>query len=182
MTAIVGLVDKKAGITVMGGDSAGAENYEITSRKDPKVFMNGPFLIGGSGSFREVQVLRHVFEPPFIGTDNVYSYMVRDFIEAMRVCMSNAGATMREDGADRMRGDFLVAYGDQLFFIDGDFQVGEFDSDYAAVGVGREYAMGSLFSTSKKKSAVSRVGKALDAAVEFNGGVRPPFTIETLLH
>jgi hypothetical protein len=49
MTAIVGITD---GSTVfIGGDSAGSNSYNLTVRKDTKVFRAGEFVIGFTTSF-----------------------------------------------------------------------------------------------------------------------------------
>ena len=45
MTCIVGL--RHEGKAWIGGDSAGVGGLELTVRRDPKVFKNGPMLFGG---------------------------------------------------------------------------------------------------------------------------------------
>lgn len=62
MTCIVGLVDK--GSIYMGGDSAGVAGLSVTTRADEKVFLNGPFIMGFTTSFRMGQILRYKFVPP----------------------------------------------------------------------------------------------------------------------
>ena len=48
----------------MGGDSAAFRDDERTNRADEKVFKNGDFLLGYSGSFRVGQLIRYAFNPP----------------------------------------------------------------------------------------------------------------------
>ena len=38
MTCIVGYIDKKSKKTIIGADSAAVDGFEITARKDTKVF------------------------------------------------------------------------------------------------------------------------------------------------
>lgn len=62
MTAIVGFAQK--GKVWIGGDSAGVGGWQITVRKDPKVFRVGDCLIGYTSSFRMGHLLRFKFRPP----------------------------------------------------------------------------------------------------------------------
>ena len=62
MTCIVGVVDN--GKVYMGGDSAGVGGLCIETRKQPKVFRNGDFLIGYTDSFRMGQLLQYKMSPP----------------------------------------------------------------------------------------------------------------------
>ncbi len=62
MTVIVGLIDE--GRVHIGGDSVGISRCRLTVRKNPKVFRNGPYALGFSGSFRMGQLLHHAFKAP----------------------------------------------------------------------------------------------------------------------
>ena len=62
MTAIVAI--RQDNTVYMGGDSAGVAGLKITIRKDPKVFINGNFLMGFTTSFRMGQLLQYSFKPP----------------------------------------------------------------------------------------------------------------------
>ena len=59
MTIIVGLVTK-AGV-LMGADSAGVCGYELTIRKDKKIYQVDDFLFGYTTSFRMGQLLGYSF-------------------------------------------------------------------------------------------------------------------------
>jgi len=90
MTCIVGVVDK--GKVYMGADSAGVGGLDLRVRKDPKVFKNGPFLIGCTSSFRMIQLLQYSFKAPrhdkSLSEDK---YMATKFIDAVRECFSGGG-------------------------------------------------------------------------------------------
>jgi hypothetical protein len=62
LTVIVGLVHR--GRTHLAGDSAGSSGSQLTIRRDPKVFTNGPYVLGFTTSFRMGQLLHHAFEAP----------------------------------------------------------------------------------------------------------------------
>ena len=179
MTIIVGLIDEESKTIYMGGDSAGVAHYSLQKRKDPKVFINGEFIIGYTSSFRMGQLLRFKLNPPTrkIGMD-VYEYMCTDFIDAVRECFKEGGYTEIENNVEA-GGTFLVGYAGRLFEVESDFQVAERLIDYTACGCGIDLALGSLHSTAyiTHITPERRVLLALKAAAEFSVGVSDPFVI-----
>ena len=177
MTCIVGLIDGNR--VWLGGDSAGVAGLDITVRADPKVFPNGPFLIGFTSSFRMGQLLAFRLHPPKRpeGMD-VFRYMVTDFVDEVRNCLKEGGYAQRNNDAEQ-GGSFLVAYHGRLFSIQSDYQVCETNRGFHAIGCGADYALGSLASTAGQP-AEQRVRRSLECAELLNGGVRAPFRIEHL--
>lgn len=174
MTCIAGLVDN--GRVYMGGDSAGVGNYDLVLRKDPKVFRNGPFLMGFTSSFRMGQLLRYHFRPPEIKPDDdMDEYLSTAFVDAVRSCLKDGGYA-RKNNEEEEGGTFLVGYKDQLYVIESDYQVGKPLDGFAAIGSGAQIANGALFATRGLKPE-ERVRTALEAAERFNAAVRAPFTI-----
>jgi len=172
MTCIVGLVD--SGTIYMGGDSAGVSGYNITGRKDSKVFTNGKFIMGFTSSFRMGQLLRYSFKPPKRPSKiGVYKYMVTDFVDSVRECFDKGGYAGSDSKGRDVGGRWLVGYNGRLFMVDCDYQIGESTLPYESVGCGEEYALGSLF-TSNDLSPELRVKTALRAAIKFNVGVSGP--------
>jgi len=175
MTCIVGLIDE--GKVYMGGDSAGVAGLDIVTRKDAKVFKNGPFLIGYTSSFRMGQLLRFKLNPPKRYEDvDIFKFMVVDFIEAVRECLK-AGGYARVNNNEEKGGFFLVGYEGRLFEVESDFQIGEVEKGYIACGCGQSFALGSLYQTEGQKNPKKRILSALSAAQEFSAGVREPFHI-----
>jgi len=176
MTCIVGLIEGDS--VYIGGDSAGVSGSDLRQRKDTKVFRNGDFLIGFTTSFRMGQLLRFKFSPPKYFTEkDVYEYMITDFIESVMECFKNARYAKIENSVE-YGGNFLVAFKNRLFSIEGDYQVGENVVPFNACGCGADYAIGSLYtSTGKPKE---RILKALKTAQEFSAGVREPFIVEEI--
>lgn len=178
MTCIVGLVDGDN--VYIGGDSAGVAGVDLIIRADEKVFRNGPFIMGFTSSFRMGQLLRYKFNPPEhpwscgIPMDT-YKFMVAVFIDEVRKCLKDGGYAI-EENKQESGGTFLVGYRNRLFIIDSDYQVGESQDGFSAVGCGSQIALGSLYST-KDKPTGNRIKAALEAAERFNTGVRGPFTI-----
>jgi hypothetical protein len=172
MTAIVGLVDGDD--VYIGGDSCGIAGLSKTIRSDSKVFGNGPFIIGGTTSFRMLQLLRFKFAPPAqtIHQDD-YEYMVTSFIDAARQCFAINGFS---DKDATVGGTFLVGYKGKLYTVEADYQVGIPTLPYAACGCGTDLLLGSMFSTNGMKPE-DRINLALSAASNFSAGVAEPFNI-----
>lgn len=175
MTCISGLVHK--GKVWMGGDSAGVSGYFVHPVKAPKVFRNGPFLIGVCGSFRVLQLLRYAFRPPEIEAD-LDRYMVTTWVDAVRACFKAGGHEAKYEGTDSHHGPFLVGIRGRIFDVQADFQVTESANPFSVVGCGRDYALGSLHTT-EGRNPRDRVLISLQAAERFSGGVIGPFVVES---
>src|ERR1035441_4894340 len=123
MTCIIGFKDKN-GIYI-GADSAGSGGNIISVRKDEKVFVNGPFIIGIAGSFRMGQLLRFNLKVSRqLPRTSDYEFMVTIFIEAVRKCLIAGGYLKKENNIEEHDGCFIVGYKDNIYEIDGDLQVG----------------------------------------------------------
>ena len=183
MTCIVGMIDGNK--VTIGADSAGVSGLDITVRKDPKVFINGDFIIGCTSSFRMIELLQFSLKVPDRGEKEVYEYMCTDFIKAVRKTFRKGGYLQKAKDGDDQGGLFLVGYEGRLFKIGGDFQVGESVEDYEACGCGQDYALGSLYESSRERTDVvyneeTRIIRALETAEKFSGGVQSPFIIRSI--
>lgn len=190
MTAIAAFSEE--GRVWMGGDSAGVAypNGDLTSRADEKVFFNGDFLIGFCGSFRQGQVLRHVFQPPRVpaGCPNLDAWMTTRFVDELRVCLKAAGVAQTTDGAETtdQTSSFLVAYRDRLWELHADYSLASSRDGLMGAGTGGKYAAATLYTLNRLRRAApgasideprARLEYALLVAEHFNGGVRAPFVI-----
>jgi hypothetical protein len=174
MTCVVSIVENNT--VYMGGDSAGIAGLSITIRSDEKVFINGPFIIGITGSFRMSDLLRYKLDPPkqTVHRDD-RAYLVTDFVDSLRKCFSVNGFG---DKDATVGGTFLLGYKGKLYSVQKDYQVGLPSTQYDAVGCGSDLALGSLHSTAKMNlKPEQRITMALEAASTFSAGVAPPFLI-----
>lgn len=180
MTCIVGAIDKKTGTVYIGADSAGTGGTSLRLRKDPKVFIRKPFIMGFTTSFRMGQLL--MSDERFSirqqkENESDYDYMVSAFIPAIQALFEKGGYLVVKDKV-QSGGTFLVGYKGHLYSIHDDFQVGEHLDDYNSCGCGENYAIGSLYSTEKTSMPTAeRVYEALEAAEHNCSGVRRPFNI-----
>jgi len=174
MTCIAALVENNT--VYMGGDSAGIAGLSITIRSDEKVFINGPFIVGITGSFRMSDLLRYKLDPPkqTVHQDD-RSYLVTDFVDSLRKCFAVNGFG---DKDATVGGTFLLGYKGKLYSVQKDYQVGIPSTQYDAVGCGADLALGSLHSTAKLSlKPEQRIVMALEAASTFSAGVAPPFLV-----
>jgi ATP-dependent protease HslVU (ClpYQ) peptidase subunit len=163
----------------MGCDSLGASGWDMRIRRDRKIYRNGDSIFGFTTSFRMGQILGLRFKPPKRPVEKeVYKYMVTDFVDALRVSMKEAGYAKKENEVESA-GRFLVGYEGRLFNIGPDYDVGENESGYDAVGCGESFALGAMYSNSKLNPR-ERIRQALAAAEAFSCGVRGPFHIESV--
>lgn len=176
MTAIVGLVHKHR--VYLGGDSAGVAGYQLTLRRDPKVFRSGPYAMGFTSSFRMGQLLRHSLTAPQPEGD-LDRFMVTTFVDAVRTCLKDGGWA-RKDAEQEEGGTFLVGIHGRLFTIDSDYQVAESADGYDAAGCGDQLALGAFHATAAlDMKPRQRLTAALDAAAHHSAGVRGPYTFAT---
>lgn len=173
MTCIVGIAN---GTTVfLGGDSASVGSLDISRTLHPKVFNNGPYVIGYTSSFRMGQLLEFGILPTPSKQDctNLYKFMVTKFIPAIRKIFKDGGyLKVREEQEEG--GTFLVGLKGQLFIVDHDFQVQQKPEHFYACGCGDLIALGAMYVTGNQ-SPRDRLRLALEAAEQYSSGVSAPF-------
>ena len=177
MTCVIGLVHRKR--IYMGADSAATGSRFIRTTNLPKVFRNGPFLIGYCGSFRMGQVLQHCLNiPKQLPNENAETYMVTRFIEAVRTAFKSKGVSAIEQNKEK-GGQFLVGYRGRLYSVNSDFHVGDMLDGFDCIGSGAPVALGAMKALEDLPPR-DRIQRALEITSYFISDVGPPFRIETL--
>jgi len=171
VTCIAGIAE--GGSVYLAGDSAGCAGWDLSVRGDPKVFANGPYVIGFTSSFRMGQLLRYSFSPPSPEAD-LHRFMCTAFIDALRTCLKDGGWASK-DKEQEEGGTFLIGVAGALFRICDNYQVGIPASGFDAVGCGGQIANGAMFATAGKKP-LARLETAMQAAERLSAGVRGPFS------
>ena len=180
MTCIVGFSTK--GKVYIGGDSAGVGGWNLTVRKDQKVFKNGPCIMGFTSSFRMGDLLHYSLTVPERHSDeDVDKWMRTAFIDAVRNCLKMGGYATKEKEAEE-GGVFLVGYDGRLFYSDSDYQVGEALDCYDAVGCGEAYAKGAMAAmiSAGDIAPENMIRIALEITERNCAGVRAPFNIVSI--
>jgi hypothetical protein len=172
MTCIVGIAN---GTTVfLGGDSASVGGLDISRTLHPKVFKNGPYVMGYTSSFRMGQLLEFsVLPAPPKQEQNLYRFMVTKFVPAIRKLFKDGGYLKVEDEQEE-GGTFLVGLKGELFIVDDDFQVQQKPEHFYACGCGEPIALGAMYVTDDLPPR-ERLRLALEAAEQYSAGVRAPF-------
>jgi ATP-dependent protease HslVU (ClpYQ) peptidase subunit len=172
MSCVIGLLQD--GKLYMGSDGiATTEDGEKRPVICFKVFRNGKYLIGYTGSVRHGQLIApRKFSPPT---------NILDFPDDIRVQFEEHGAILSTDTGQQVHNsNILIGWKGRLYEILIDFQMNEVFGSYTAIGSGAAYAMGSLFATRKWTSPEARLKNALDAACEFDRSCGEPYTIEVM--
>lgn len=164
MTCLAALIH--GGKVFIGGDSAASVGDAIETRLNRKVFRNGAYVVGFTGSFRVGQLLQYATLPAVEG-------------DAMAHII-NAVVPVLQKLAGKETDELLIGVADtrktgRLFKISSDYSVAEYAS-YAAAGQGEPYALGKLHGS--LGAPEQRVVAALAAAEAHCGAVRAPFVVE----
>jgi ATP-dependent protease HslVU (ClpYQ) peptidase subunit len=179
MTCIIGLsVDGEAFIAA---DSCGTVDDNLCLVGDSKIFNVGEYLIGIAGTRRPAEVIRYRLSAPAIPTDatpaDLDRILATDFADALRAALRDAGALSKDaDKGDIFDASGIVVVRGRVYFLAGNFSVTPVRDGIWSTGSGSAYALGSLRSTTGKASR-ERIETALEVAVYYSDGVRPPFHI-----
>lgn len=178
MTAIAAITDGKK--TWMGADSCGSNGW--LSRwdiREPKIFRNGPFLIGVAGSCRVSQLVQYSLSLPDDPRDDPRKFMVAQFVPNIRELLGTGAAKKSLNGIDEVNSLLMVAFRCHIFVMHSDFDIMERRESFDAIGSGQDFCLGSLHTTQTMKMPPDkRITAALECAAAFNAGVRGPFQIE----
>jgi len=182
MTCIVGLVDQE-GAVWMGGDSCGSNGHTYDAAQGHKVFAQGQTVIGCTGSFRLIDLLRYRLDLRAPREDEEPDRYIRcDFLEALKATFQAHGYLQTKDGLWSFCGPFLVGWRGHLWHVQGDMSVISTQPWGDAVGSGCVAASGSLYTTRElfAERPERRVLMALEAAEAVVTTVRGPHRIYRL--
>lgn len=178
MTCIVAIVEQ--GIIYFGGDSISVKEYNKNINRDSKIFKRNGMLIGTCGSIRMRNLLQYRLEIPDYPGGDPMAFLVNDFLDAVRECFKKEGFIQEERGREVFDGRFLVGFEHELYVVGNEYNIGRFAEPYCAIGIGEEYAFGSLFSTSRfGLQPLQRLEMALQAAERHSTEVSSPFVFLT---
>ena len=175
MTAVVACVGPH-GKTVFGADSLSTiDDGNVRVMAETKIWRSGPYLFGGAGAGRGIQVARYTFKPPQPKGRDLDHFIGTAFVNALRDAMRESGHMEKKDNAEKIGSDLLVGVRGSLYLIYEEFDFDRLVEDYAAIGTGALPALGSLYSTKKMGATKQRLTLALSAAEMYDNSVRRPF-------
>lgn len=177
MTCVIGLVHRKR--IYMGADAAASGNRFIRTTNLPKIFRNGPCLIGYCGSFRMGQVLEHCVKiPERKKGESTEAFMVTRFIDTVRAEFKLQGVSSIEQNKEK-GGQFLVGYEGRLFSINSDFHVGDMYDGFDCIGSGAPIALGAMKALEELPPR-RRIEQSLEITAYYMSDVSGPFRIQTM--
>ena len=180
MTCIVGLVDD-TGVVYIGGDSFAGNigTGEYDSVGIPKVFSKksnlGDILLGVSGSFRPMEILRHFNTPVHPATMSSDEYLNSLFVNAVRESLKDGGYMTIEDSVEDGV-DCLIGYDGLLWKMQRDNSI-RMVSPFKCIGSGETSAKGALHALDYHLPPKDKVLRALQVAENCNAFVKAPFTV-----
>jgi len=160
MSAIVAIKDNETKSVWMASDSqltSGCLKTNIIGNKNNyKIFRNKKdknLLIGVCGLWADLSILRTIRDIipfPDKGRNNEiifnYNYVVNTIKPRIFEILDKNNRINYESGLGIMESEILIAYKDKLFQIGCSGAVTEID-EYVAIGAGRDFCYGSLYST-----------------------------------
>ena len=112
----------------------------LSEKTDEKIFRNGDFLFGFTGSFRMGQILRYSLDPPEQKqNEDDYKYLCTSFIDAVMECLQEKKFA-KDDNGELSGGQFLIGYKGSIYDVQADFQVAKSVEPFNACGCGERYA------------------------------------------
>lgn len=177
MTCIVGI--EHNGKVIMAADSLAANAYSKCVLAEQKIFKVGKFLIGCAGSGRAAQVIKYSLKVANKKSNQTeLEYMCKNFAEAARKVIYEGGVIASKDEADLVDSVILIGYMGKLYVMEGDFQILQIETSFAAIGSGENVALGAMYALQgapiepKKKLSI-----AIQAASYFVPSVGGPIHI-----
>jgi len=165
MSCVVALKDAKENKIYIGADSAISTENEI--RLYPyKLLQFKHCVIGVTGSLRVGNIVKKM-KNSVKSFDELYDHLWDLFLQH---------EVLASQPQPVFQGALLIIMENTIYEITSDFGYSQHE-DYAAIGSGAQYALGSLFSTRRHKNFRQRLYTALEASSVFSPYVAPPFNI-----
>lgn len=162
VTVIVGAQTSKHGV-VMACDSQISAGWEkMRTSLHQKIWVAGSsgqesfYLVGGSGTLRPIQAIRHFTDWPIFRPDeddDIERFAVRRLGPALKKAVADAGAMETLDGCEYWPATLMIAWDDHLIIVDGDRCVTAPSENRCAIGSGYAEALGSLGDSGTYKKA-----------------------------
>lgn len=177
MTIIAAIENQ--GKIFLGSDSA-ASNDNLIDRLDrSKIIKRKNIAIAFCSSFRVGQIIEYNFD--FSKIRKSERWLFSKFPELMRKTLEKNGAKCFDDG-DKIAGagEFIIGHCGKIYVMQSDFSILRTDREYAALGSGQHFALGSFHSTANIADARERITLAMEAACEFDPQCTSPLHVVEL--
>jgi len=173
MSCIIGITHRNK-IYIAGDSCSSSDDFTIRTISRPKVFRNRDLIIGFAGSFRAGYALMpNIWTPP----SNIES--IDQIAEHIRTHLDSMSINLSEDGQATCPSVYLIGWNKNVYTLWSDFHISCYTEKFVSIGVGSDFAYGSLYETQDLKiSVIDKINRALDCASHFCSAVKPPYVIE----
>lgn len=168
MTIVIGVLGKDN--IIFGGDRCVSDGQKNISAL-PKIYRKKKMLFGVSGRALLLQHLMHKFNIPSHPTGMTdEKYMNTVFIDALRKLFEKNRVTEIDKNNEDMSSSIIVGYKNKIYYISCDFCITRYESNFVAIGSGREYAIGALeaFSYNGEVITEKHIRSAIKVAAKYN--------------
>lgn len=177
MTAIVGYSNGKK--IWLAGDSFIGDESNKNLCAEPKVYKIGKLAIGICGYVRQELILESVLKS--VNPDDFSDEWLRFvFPDMLHDVMKSKGAIVEDSGQSTFgNSNYIFGLHGKLYYLENDFGIWESKKNVAAIGIGRQYCLGSLTTLSSTliKYPEKALIKSLKVASEWSPYVTGPFNI-----
>lgn len=144
MTVVVAAVVEQR--VVMAADRQASAGWQKMEHGEPKLWANDPFIFGGAGRVRTLQVIKHHASwPTYRSTEDsdLETFLVKRMLSSLRTALKDNGRLKNDLGIESWDSSLLLAFGDKLASFDHDGAV-TFEYGRMAIGSGGSEALGRL--------------------------------------
>jgi ATP-dependent protease HslVU (ClpYQ) peptidase subunit len=184
------VVVKKAGKTVIAADSVYSHGSTIIKApyltKRSKIHQIGDSFVGVVGATAHESVLEHLFEKhksklSFTNKKEIFQTYLRIHPILKEEYFLNTSEGNDDDEYESSQIDALIANSNGIFGMYTWREVYEFER-FWALGSGRDYALGALFTVYDSFDEPEQIAEAaIKAACEFDDGCGLPLTIHSVI-
>lgn len=183
MTCIIGYLDKGNDCVYVGADSLGSNWSKQALIRNRKVFKakgNKDIVMAISGDYKLQNILsieeNIIEEIKHLKNDVNFEHIVKYTSPRIMSLARNYNCTTTDSGYERLEGNIIFAYKNQLYIIESNGQVLESEDDYVAGGSGETFALAVLSQNTDDKPE-DKIIKALEAAEKHGVGIKRPFYV-----
>lgn len=170
MTLIIAYVDAKR--SYIASDTLGSNGYSSAIYKNKKIFRKGDMLVGGSGSYKQLQLLEKNFVAP-AHTEDLTSdeYMYGPFVSELISFLKASSCLKESEGRlSNQDGDFIFVYDRSIYYFQSDLSFMEPSINFETTGSGGMYAhaiLSTLETQRKTLSAPARLKFAVELTSDY---------------
>ena len=173
MTCIIGLEEN--GKAYVGADSMQVRGFNELMSSNKKIFRIDGFIFAHTGYCKGSQIVKYLLDIPT--PDEIDErFMFTKIAEPMRLKMKEIGYSEIKDNQESHEDGWIVAYKDQVYVINSDWETSRQSSGLSVGGCGGYYAKGVMLAL-KDVEPKKRIKKALEIASKCSVGVGPPFYV-----